>query len=369
MNGLKTALSLLTLGGVLSFSAAASAHMGSTKSVELVRDGARVTADVRVNTTDAALALGLGTTLDPSALKRHGALVGGWLSRGLVVSSDAGPCSHRFGSPERVVTDGVDQVRVHIDYACGSTQGLALRDDTIFDDDPDHEVFVSLRTAEGDVAHVLRAEQRSVDLAAAPAASQTVATFVGEGVRHLLLGYDHLLFLLSLILVAGLATRRDGRRVALTDIGLLVTAFTLGHSVSLVSAAVGWVALPARWVEAAIAGSIVLVALLNLARPEPPTRRSRRVRISIAGGFGLVHGFGFSSVLAEVGLPPMHRVLALASFNVGIELGQIACVLVALLPLALWARRPSYRRYAVQGGSFAIAACGCVWLVERTLAL
>ena len=105
--------------------------------------------------------------------------------------------------------------------------------------------------------------------------------------------------------------------------------------------------MPMQWVEATIAASIIVVAGLNLARPEAPSPKTLRTRNLLAAGFGLVHGFGFSSVLADVGLPQAHRVLAL------------------LGPLALWARRPSYTRYGVQAGSLAIALCGCMWLVER----
>ena len=148
-----------------------------------------------------------------------------------------------------------------------------------------------------------------------------------------------------------------------------MTAFTVGHSISLCAAALGWVALPIAWVEATIAASIVLVAGLNVARPEAPSVKTLRTRNILAVAFGLVHGFGFSSVLADVGLPETNRLLALLSFNVGIELGQIACVLALLVPLAAWARRPSYPRYGVQAGSRAIALCGCMWLFERTLAL
>jgi hydrogenase/urease accessory protein HupE len=227
-------------------------------------------------------------------------------------------------------------------------------------------VFVNV----GGTAHVLRAGAQEVALSMPPSTADTAAAFVQEGGIHLVTGYDHLLFLLSLILVAGMAVRRDGWRSAVRDVAWVVTAFTIGHSISLVAAALGVVALPSAWVEAAIAASIVYVALLNVFRPEAPTKRTARSRAVLAGAFGLVHGFGFSSVLGEVGLPMQDRLVALASFNVGIELAQLACVVIVLIPLAALARHPGvYRRVAVQGGSLAIAAFGAVWLVERSLSL
>ncbi len=360
--------STAALAVTLGLPTVAAAHMGSTKALEVTPNQRGATLEARIEATDAALALGLGRTLDTDDVRAHGALLEGWLTRGITMHSDSGSCE--------VVASGValesgetPRLRARLDVSCPSVHSLSLRDDTLFDDDPDHEVFVTVHADGGSTSHVLRAQTRSVVIDTTPSVAATAKSFVREGVVHLLTGYDHLLFLLSLILIAGLTARRDGLRSAAADIGWLVTAFTLGHSISLCAAALGWVALPSTWVEAAIAASIVLVAGLNLARPEAPTRKTLRGRNLLAAVFGLVHGFGFSSVLADVGLPSAHRVLALLSFNVGIELGQIACVLALLLPLALWAQRPSYARYGVQAGSLAIALCGCTWLVERTLAL
>jgi len=113
-----------------------------------------------------------------------------------------------------------------------------------------------------------------------------------------------------------------------------------------------------------IAASILLVAVLNYARPE-----ARAQMPWIALGFGLVHGFGFSGVLAELGLPARARVLSLLSFNVGIELAQLAAVLVAIGPLTWLARRPGYRTWVVKGGSVVIGLLATFWMIERALGL
>ena len=346
----------------------AAAHMGSTKALEVTptESGARV--EARIEATDAALALGLGRALEADEVVRHEGLLQAWLTRGITMRSNAGACD-ATASGVALEPGEKDRLVATLDMHCPSVASLSLRDDTLFDDDPDHEVFVTVHGDRGTSSHVLRAHTRAVIIDNTPGATTTARSFVREGAVHLVTGYDHLLFLLSLILIGALTAKRDGLRSAAADIGWLVTAFTLGHSISLCAAALGWVALPLAWVEAAIAASIVLVAGLNLARPEAPSQKALRTRNALAATFGLVHGFGFSSVLADVGLPHSHRLLALLSFNVGIELAQIACVLALLVPLAAWARRPSYSRYGVQAGSLAIAAFGCVWLVERTLAL
>jgi hypothetical protein len=222
-------------------------------------------------------------------------------------------------------------------------------------------------TRESEASYVLRAGEQSLALAAASSPVATALAYLREGAIHLVTGFDHLLFVLSLVLVASLGLRRDGLRPTLRDVAWIVTAFTIGHSLSLCAAALGFVALPSAWVEAGIAASIVLVAAVNVVRPRAPDASSRRRRAVIAGAFGLLHGFGFSSVLAEVGLSAQHRLLALMGFNLGIELAQLAFVLAVLAMLMLLSRHAAYRRVVVQGGSLAIAVMGCVWTIERTL--
>lgn len=344
----------------------ASAHMGSSKSIEARVDegGARLT--VQVDAVDAALALGLPVTADEDRIAKHDVLLRGWLASGIVVSGESGACTGRAQAPSFASTDdGKPVVRVDLDYACPAPSGnLTLRDDTVFAEDPDHETFVSLVTPEGRESHVLRGGDREVELGTVASAWQTLRSFLKEGAVHLVTGYDHMLFLLSLVLSAGMLAKVAGLRRSIRDVALVVTAFTVGHSLSLAAAALGWVAMPSQLVESAIAASIIFVAALNIARPE-----ARVAKPWIAGAFGLVHGFGFSSVLADVGLPTAHRALALAGFNVGIELAQLAFVMLVMLPLVWAAGHRRYPLVVVRGGSLAIAACGCVWLVERSFGL
>ena len=191
------------------------------------------------------------------------------------------------------------------------------------------------------------------------------ATYVNEGVWHIWTGFDHILFLVSLLLPAVLVRNRHawqpGRsfRDAFVDVAKVVTAFTLAHSITLSLAALSIVALPSRWVESGIALSVVLAALNNLF---PVVANGRWIA---AFGFGLLHGFGFAGALQDLGLPTGSLALSLFGFNFGVEAGQLAIVLL-FLPLAFALRSTwTYRRLVFGGGSVAIAAIASVWLVER----
>ena len=205
--------------------------------------------------------------------------------------------------------------------------------------------------------------------AAAPDGLRTLLQFGAEGVTHIWLGFDHVLFLLCLLL-GSVLTRADGRwrgvaepRAAFIDVLKIVTAFTLAHSITLTLAVLGKVSLPSRLVESAIALTVVLAALNNL---WPVLRRGRW---GAAFGFGLIHGFGFATALRELGLAPSALALSLAGFNGGVELGQLAIVAV-FFPLALWLRHGSfYRRGVFAGGSAVIATLALLWFVERAFDL
>lgn len=169
------------------------------------------------------------------------------------------------------------------------------------------------------------------------------------GVEHILTGFDHLVFLLGLVIVGGAAR----------ELLVVVTAFTVGHSISLALATLGVLVPNARWVEPAIALSIVWIGVENLAR------RDRRRRWVLTLLFGLVHGFGFADALRELALPRAELPAALALFNVGVEAGQIA-VLSVLLPLVWIAgRRAWFRDRVAPAVNVAIAIAGLAWLVAR----
>ncbi len=190
-------------------------------------------------------------------------------------------------------------------------------------------------------------------------------SYAGEGVWHIWIGFDHLLFLVSLLLPAVLVFHAGAWapaarfRPVFWEVFSVVTAFTVAHSITLSLAALGVVSLPSRLVESLIALSVVLAALNNLW----PVVLSRRWMVAF--GFGLVHGFGFASVLADLGLPREALLVSLVGFNIGVEAGQLAVVCI-FLPVAFLLRRgTAYRRLGFAGGSAAIALVASIWLVER----
>ncbi len=202
-----------------------------------------------------------------------------------------------------------------------------------------------------------------------------LGTYVADGIKHIAIGFDHILFLVALLLPAVLVRTKaertgDTRWMPVADMHTafitvlkIVTAFTIAHSITLSLAALDVVRLPSRLVESLIAVSVLATALDNL-WPFLP-----RKRWLVAFSFGLIHGFGFASVLADLNLPNSSLLLSLLGFNIGVEVGQLALVAI-LIPLAYFTRTTrAYPRVALQAGSVAIAAVSLGWLLERSLNL
>jgi hydrogenase/urease accessory protein HupE len=208
----------------------------------------------------------------------------------------------------------------------------------------------------------------TVVVQAAPPSSEVATTYLRLGIEHILFGFDHLLFVLALVILV-----RDWRRVALT-----VTAFTIAHSITLAAATLGFVYVPRPPVEAAIALSIVLVAVeIVNARRGMPSLTARWPWI-VAFCFGLLHGLGFAGALAEAGLPQHAIPIALLFFNLGVEIGQLAFVAAVLLTGEL-VRRAAALRFATGpiqraadrldvAAAYVIGALAACWLIERTAA-
>ncbi len=355
----------------LTIGAPASAHLGSTKLIwlELRPDGVAVRVDL--DPIDVAYELELPGADDAEAdgLVSRAPAIRAWAARVFSLRSDGARCDVEVGDVSVVSVDGLRferGVRVELAFTCAAVEGaptdprLVFRDEAVFDSDRQHEAIVVVQER----ATVLRVGRQEVVLGEATSLGGTVLTFFVEGAIHLVTGYDHILFLLSLLLVAGAVAARDGRKEALRDVAMIVTAFTLGHSITLIAAALDVVTLPSRLVESAIAASIIAVAVWNLVEPE-----ARRGLRWVAGLFGLVHGFGFSSVLRELVLPTGERVGALLAFNVGIEAAQLGLVAL-VVPVLAWAGGKGwYRRVVIQGGSVLVAGIASYWFVVRAFGL
>lgn len=206
-------------------------------------------------------------------------------------------------------------------------------------------------------------------LGAVTTKTQTFSQFWQQGVIHIWLGYDHILFLISLLLPVVLIRQQQGWRavtdwrVAMIDATWIVTAFTVAHSITLVLAAQQWIYLPSHWVESVIALSVMIAALHNL---WPIWHRYRWLMAFV---FGLIHGFGFASVLADIQVEGQISLTALFGFNVGVETGQLAIVLL-LIPILYRLRESSkYQSLILKGGSGVILLIACLWFVERVFAI
>ena len=240
----------------------------------------------------------------------------------------------------------------------------------LFDIDPQHKGLLRLTHGALTSTAIFTPDRARQSLRGADAARwRQFFDYVRHGIWHIWIGFDHILFLLSLLLPAVLVQRasgwqaRDSLRASSIEVLKIVTAFTLAHSITLTLATLGVVALPSRVVESAIALSVVVAALNNLW-----PLITRRLAL-LAFAFGLIHGFGFAGVLLELGLPQSSLLLSLVGFNVGVELGQLAIV-AAFLPLAYLVRATAfYRKAVLMGGSSLIAALALVWLSERVLDL
>ena len=267
----------------------------------------------------------------------------------------------QYGLDERI--DGF-HASLAIAASCPEPGAIALDYQFLFDLDASHRAVLLVREDGRESSIVLTPELRRWQSERVSALA-AFTSFVREGVRHIWIGYDHIAFLLLLLLPAVLRPGEAGWRAAgdwrevAWRIFRIVTAFTLAHSITLTLATLGILTLPAQPVEIAIAASVVVAGLMNLV----PALTERAALIAFA--FGLVHGFGFANVLAGLGLREGAMAASLAGFNVGVELGQLAIVLV-LLPLIFRARNAEfYRRRFLPAASMGTALLALGWLLQR----
>jgi HupE / UreJ protein len=350
--------------------AGAAAHKPSDSYLALKVEGAalngQITGQWDIALRDLEHAIGLDADGDGAItwgeLKAQHAAIAAYAGSRLALQADGRPCKLTIGAQQvDEHTDGAYTV-LPLAFDCGSapaaTLGLGY---TLFAElDPQHRGLLRLATPQGTRTAVLDAHA-----AAGAGGWAAFAQYLKEGVWHIWIGFDHILFLLALLLPAvggwqqGRWVPASSMRAASIEVLKVVTAFTLAHSITLSLATLGFVSLPSRLVESVIAASVVLAALNNVW----PLFRGGRWWVAFA--FGLVHGFGFASVLADLGLPGSALALALLGFNVGVELGQLAIVLV-FLPLAFALRRTLlYRRGVLVGGSLVVALLAAAWFFER----
>jgi len=356
----------------LAVSTVAQAHKPSDSYLAVKVESSRIEGQWDIALRDLEYAIGLdadgnGEITWGELSARHDQLAAYALARLQLSSADA---TCKLHATDHLVDGHSDGAYAVIRFAadCQAADSLKIRYGLFFDLDPTHRGLARIESGGVTQTAVFgpeRAEQ-TFNLATPSLAEQIVA-YVREGVWHIWIGFDHVLFLLSLLLPA-VFMREAARWVpaqrfkpAFWDVLKVVTAFTVAHSITLSLAALEIIALPSRLVESVIAASVVFAALNNLY----PLVNERRWLMAFT--FGLIHGFGFASVLTDLGLPRDALLSSLFGFNVGVELGQLSIVAV-FLPLAFALRRTRfYSRVVFAGGSVLVAILAAIWLAERAL--
>jgi hypothetical protein len=347
----KALVILLLLGRV------ASAHQTSVKYVDVTIDEDRATLAVKVAPGDVTEPLGLPADARPavSEVVRSPA-VAPYVAHWIAATSYARPCT--ASAPATSADDDGKFVTVTWQVACAGVPT-----------DLDFTSFFALDTRHVAIVHVEPGARDSIVRADSPRlvlrAKPSLFAWVREGMDHIYTGRDHISFVLALLLVVMLVRKPDwqlrGPIATLRATATVITAFTIAHSVSLISASLGWVHLPSRFVESMIALSIAYTAFENIVYPDVPWR------FWLTFGFGLVHGLGFASTLAVL-LPPRGVIVPLLCFNLGVELGQLTIVVAALPAFYVVARALGagvYRRTLMPVISVGIFVLGALWLVER----
>ncbi len=277
--------------------------------------------------------------------------------------------------PDELLIDyhaGIAYAVLRFQAACTAPFGaISLKYSLLFDLDPSHRGLLTLVTQSGEQSDVLSPEHSEVNISRAPTtATGEIARFIGFGVDHILIGYDHLLFVAVLMIVApyrragGLAwLSLDHFGTVLVEMLKVLTAFTIAHTITLSLGVLGVIDIPSRFVEPAVAVTIMLAAIDNV-RPILPN-----IRWNVAFAFGLVHGLAFATALGPMRLPPLGLIFALGGFNVGVELGQLALALLLISIVFVVHRDRIYLQLLVpmlSGTAFLLAS---FWFSQRLGAL
>jgi hydrogenase/urease accessory protein HupE len=294
--------------------------------------------------------------LDAAVAAQQAAAIKRLLMPRLVITADGRVLTPQVSSLVDVLADR-QSLRLHIRYPLEGAPGTITVTAALFPYDPFHQTFVNLYENVGNNDVLTQAildggrDRFEYFAATRQGAISVVRRFLSAGVTHILIGPDHLIFLLGLLLLGG----------TIGQFAVIVSAFTLAQSLTLSLAALNMISPPTRVIEPAIALSIVYLGADNLL-----IRGGRDVRIWIASAFGLIHGFGYASVLRDLRLPARALGWSLVSFNVGVEIGQLLVVAVMASALAaLRSRNELLGRRLAFAGSVVVMAAGTVWFIQR----
>jgi hypothetical protein len=349
-------LHVLVVAAIVGGAAPALAHKPSDAHVRLAIDAAQITGrlEIAVRDLDAALAIDDGDgAITWGELTAAAPRIASYVTDRVAIAG----CSIALGPGALAELSDGAYLSLPITARCDrAPRVLEVTYRLMFDVDAQHRGLVHV---DGQTVIVRDAAPVHVTLGEAT----STASFVREGVWHIWMGLDHILFLICLILPAVFQrpTARwqaaDSMRDVAVEVFEIVTAFTLAHSITLVISSVGLVRLPSRLTETAIALSVAAAALNNLIR-------AIDARWAVAFALGLLHGFGFSNVLIDLGLPSHELIGALLGFNVGVEIGQAAIVL-ALIPALYLIRRTLAYQALLWAGSATVVVVAAAWSYQR----
>jgi hydrogenase/urease accessory protein HupE len=289
--------------------------------------------------------------LDPIVASQQSAAIATLFAGRLTVAANGVTLTPQWSSAE-VIADR-QSLKLAVRYTLASKAGTVTITTSMFPYDPQHQTFLNIYEGSALTQAILDRGRTGFEYFAGTrqGAFAVVQKFLPSGIHHILIGPDHLLFLVGLLLLGG----------TVRQLAVIVTSFTVAHSITLSLAALNIVSPPSRIIEPAIALSIVYVGADNLLK-----RDGRDVRAWIAFAFGFVHGFGFANVLREMDLPARALGWSLFSFNVGVEIGQLLVVAVVATALAaLRARNETAGRQLAFAGSIVVMAAGAFWFIQR----
>jgi hydrogenase/urease accessory protein HupE len=337
-------------------SASAAAHPAPFSYVDVRVERGAVDVGIVAHIFDVAHDLGIEPNerlLNPAVVAAHAAAITALIRDRFALSADGAALASADWSQPEALPDR-QSVRVGARYRLAAPAGMLRVATVMFPYDPQHQTFLNFYE-DGSLTSqaILDGSRAEFEYFAGTRQGvlAVVQRFVPAGVHHILIGPDHLLFLVGLLLLGG----------ALRQLIVVVTAFTVAHSLTLSLAALNLFSPSPRLVEPAIALSIVYVGADNLM-----VKGGRDVRAWIAFAFGFIHGFGFANVLREMDLPRQALGWSLFSFNLGVEIGQLAVVVaVASLLAALRARSAEAGRRLAVAGSVAVIVAGAYWFIER----
>jgi len=367
---IKTILLIITL----SVSSSASAHTTSTSYLNIDLKQEFISGDWQVNIEDLHLKIGLDNNIDSkitwSDIIAQQQKIILELNNSILISSNKQHCDIK--TKAFMIDRRTDNIYLNIPFIsnCAATIAFKIHYNFLFEQDAFHKAILSISDNKNSYVNIMSYSTRNYQHQ--PNSSSTIKSlieFIVQGIIHVLIGLDHVLFVICLLLSASLLNKTDKANIRklkplLINTFKLITTFTVAHSITLILASTKILSVSPNIIEPIIALSVIVLALLNLFNKG----RFRNLKHwPIVFVFGLIHGFGFAFVLEEVVVQPDALFISLFGFNFGVELGQLLIVFSVLPFLYLLYSKKYYQQIIIPVSSIVIASVGLMWLIERTV--